>query len=173
MVICCSRLLLTKICSSLGMPGAEGSLGGRAALIIMQSCEPHHCSSLLPTGLGLQSTYQVLDIKTLVSFSVFHKDQPWFNRSQGKILRSETFRSLNLAPKTRTPWRRMWSLRSAWLCPPSLLPFEPSPQCGIAHQGFISLILFLNSSAGHPVFPHSHSSLLTSPLPYARAIFIK
>lgn len=138
MVICCSRLLLTKICSSLGMPGAEGPLGGRAALIIMQSCEPHHCSSLLPTGLGLQSTYQVLDIKTLASFSVFHKDQPWFNRSQGKILRSETFRSLNLAPKMHTPWRRMWSLRSAWLCPPSLLPFEPSPQCGIAHQGLIS-----------------------------------
>lgn len=79
----------------------------------------------------------------MVSFSVFHKDQPWFNRSQGKILRSEIFRSLKLAPKMPTPWRRMWGVRSAWLSPPSLLPFEPSPQCGIAHQGLISLILFL------------------------------
>lgn len=71
------------------MPGAEGPLGAQAVrvtelLLIMQSCEPHHGSSPLPTGLGLQSTYQVLDIEALVSFSVFHKYQPWFNSSQGK-----------------------------------------------------------------------------------------
>lgn len=76
------------------MPGAEGLLGGQAVRvlelpIIMQSCEPHRCSSLLPTWLGLQSIYQVLDIGALVS-SVFHEDRLWFNKSS----KSPPFRNI-------------------------------------------------------------------------------
>lgn len=85
-----------------------------------------------------------------------------------KILRPKTSWSLKLAPEMREPWRRMWSGRSACLCPPSLLPFGPSPQCGIAHQVLISLILFL-FTAQQDILSFPTAAAASSPLPYCQS----